>query len=441
MEAQEEQKKQEWHHIITVDNLGDLKKKINITYDSVGVHNAMKDAIRAVAKQVQIKGYRKGKAPAPLVARFCKDQVDLTTKSLLSQRGFFHACNEHKLFLLGEPDIGDPKINEDGSFTCEITVEVRPDINPSGYIGLQLTKKVVERSGMVEDTLKDLRDRHATDTQIDEVQLDTMATVSFVANLVEDGSEISSSEDQPFMISAGQEAPFGENLVGMKIGESRVEKITLPKEFADHGEKEAEVSITLKSVISKTPATDEELVERMEAPSYEELVELLNKRAENEASMQETRALEEQAMDKLIEMHTFDVPEKWVSDEVKFLQNQVGLTEEPDDNTKKFMRDMGERNVRRTFILDAIYNEEPNLALTKEEIDQYLQEESVKKEVSSLVLKEDLLKHNMMDSVLASLKHRKIMNMILSQAQIEVENSEQEESQPEPDFVVPENPM
>ena len=187
MEAQEQEVKQEWHHIITIDDVGDLKRRINITYDSIGVHNAMKDAVKAVAKQAHIKGFRKGKAPGPIVAKFCKDQVDLATKSILSQRGFFHACNEHKLFLLGEPEINEPKINEDGSFTCNITVEVRPDINPSGYIGLQLTKKLVEREGMVEDTLRELKDLHSTDVQLDEVELDSMATVSFVANLVEDG--------------------------------------------------------------------------------------------------------------------------------------------------------------------------------------------------------------------------------------------------------------
>ena len=117
-------------------------------------------------------------------------------------------------------------------------------------------------------------------------------------------------------------------------------------------------------------------------------------------------------------MHQFDVPQDWVEGEEKYFAGQLGVDVNTNEEIKKYVHSMAERNVRRSFILDAIYEAEPNLKVTKEEFDTVIAEEAEKQKISRLVLQADLKKKGMLDNVFALIKHQKIMNFIIGQANI-----------------------
>lgn len=50
-----------FHHNVEVEELEGLKKKVVVKFDAEGVQQARNVATREVGKQVQIKGFRKGK--------------------------------------------------------------------------------------------------------------------------------------------------------------------------------------------------------------------------------------------------------------------------------------------------------------------------------------------------------------------------------------------
>ena len=120
----------EWHHIVTIEELEGLKRKIQVTYDEEAVTMAFNKSCDIVAKQVQIKGFRKGKAPKQMVELQFHDKIKEVAGSLLSQEGFLHACFEHKITPLEEPVVENINFLFDGTFTCDIFVEIKPIINP-----------------------------------------------------------------------------------------------------------------------------------------------------------------------------------------------------------------------------------------------------------------------------------------------------------------------
>ena len=63
--------------------------------------------------------------------------------------------------------------------------------------------------------------------------------------------------------------------------------------------------------------------------------------------------------------------------------------------------------------------------MTKEEVESTLKAEAARLNMSSLALKNKLAKEKMFDSVLAMIKHRKVFDFIISQAQIGVETPKQ----------------
>ncbi len=417
----EELNENKWNHIVTVEDLGGLSRKVNVMYDSVGVQRAMENAAKMVSERAAVKGFRKGKAPLQLIKATCKKEIDTATKAILSQNGFFHACNEHRLFVLKEPVFKNAEINDDGTFTCDVFVEVKPDINPTGYIGLQLNKHSADKQKFVDKYLNELKVNHSITTETNVVENESVVTVDY--NVVIDGDKVSFGSDHTFLVDGTQDPPFGKNVIGMKLNEVRIEEITMPNEVDKYAGQKASVEMVMKKITNKKQPTDEQLIEMLNLESFDKLLEILNKKADEEATMIENSSLEEQAMDRLLEMHEFEVPKDWISDEYNYISKQLGF-ENSDEKTGEFLVKMAERNVKRTFVLDAIYNEEPSLALTNDEINEFLKLEANVRNVSSLVLKEELKKNNMLDSFIAAIKHKKVLNFILSSASIITENQE-----------------
>ena len=433
-----ETQKEEWHHVVTMEDLGGLNRKINIVYDSAGVQMALDKSCELVGKRVQIKGFRRGKAPKPLVQSYYREEIEKSASSLLTQEGFLHACFEQKIQPLGDPKPENAEFHMDGTFSCDITLEIKPTIEATGYVGLQLTKPKIDREEIKSRLIEEAKIEHSIEKPLEMVKEKAIVSLDFEV-LSKTGEQISEGKDHHFMINEGQEPPFGENLIGKKVGDNFIEEVSLPDAMENHGGELADVHIAIKNCFEKVPPTDEELVVSMQAPSLEELVKAFGERAEHEANNKEKQALEEGMIDKLLDIHTFDVPDGWIEDEEKYLFSQLGLTGELGPDIKNHIRQMAERNVRRTFVLEAIYDAEPNLRVTSEEFEAWLEKEAEHKNISPIILKKDLKEQNMLDGVLGLIKHRKVLDFILSQAQISTEGEEVQTVE-EP-YEIPEDPF
>lgn len=416
---------QEWHHIISMEDLGGLNRKLNIFYDNVGVKMALDKATDIVVKQAQVKGYRKGKAPKKLVEQYYYEAIENTAKDLLAQEGFLNACFEQKISPLSEPKLENPEFKVDGTFSCDIILEIRPQINLSNYIGLPLQKKPnPDMKHLFEHKLEDIREEHKKMEIREKVKDNYVVLVDYWV-LVE-GKEITSGKDQRFLIKTDQEPPFGNNLIDRNMGEIVSSTIVLPERHEQYGGKQADIKIELKLVEEKILPTNEELVEKMKAPSFEALISLIQKDVEQEVNRFQKAYLEEQAIDKLIELHPFETPTKWVEDEEKFLISQLNLSN-IDEETKKYVNTMAVKNVKRTFLIDEIYNAEKDLAIRKEEYDELIKREAERLDMSTLALEQELKTKKLIDGVIANIKQNKVMNFLLSQAIITEEKIEEEQ--------------
>lgn len=412
--------KQKLNYMSNVTDLGDLKRKIDIIFDKNGVENAMVMATTSIGKDVKLNGFRKGKAPWKLVRNSFRTRVELAASSILSQQGFVQACYENKIQPLSEPDIKEVKFEKDGSFKCSIEVEIKPQIELTGYVGLQLDEPKLNTQIISDRLLDELRWGNFTIEDKDDVELDHDVILDFKTIV---GDEIvAQQEGLSIQIQKGGAKPFGENLLGMKKGEAKNFTMVLPENFDLHGGKDAEMEITIKSIFKKIPATDEELIEKSEVESFDKILQKINEEAEGVKNQHVRASLEEQIINKLLDTHIFEVPKKWVESEVEFLIKQLNYSGE-DDELKTQIDFMADRNVRRTFILDAIYEAEPSLAVTQEEFDSIIQQEALKAKQTPDELLKQLQKQNRLDEITSIIKNNKIMNFLLSSASIQKEQT------------------
>ena len=126
----------------TVTNLENCKKELHIEIPSQTVQTAIDNKATKYSKQLNVPGFRPGRAPVSVVkTRFFKELRDEVMSELLPQ-AFEEAVKEHSLKILSEPHAHDVNFGLDDSIKATFVFETAPDFELAEYKNLSLTKYV-----------------------------------------------------------------------------------------------------------------------------------------------------------------------------------------------------------------------------------------------------------------------------------------------------------
>jgi len=113
----------------SVDKLSDTRAKLTVTvpFDELGPE--IDQAYKAIAQQVNIPGFRRGKAPRQLIdARFGRGPIlEQVVNDMLPTR-YEAAVTENDLKVIGQPEIDITKIEDNDVVEFTAEVDVRPEI-------------------------------------------------------------------------------------------------------------------------------------------------------------------------------------------------------------------------------------------------------------------------------------------------------------------------
>ena len=131
---------------VSIEDKSTVKKVIHIEIPEKQVAKELNDAYKELKKTVDIKGFRKGKAPRKVLeARFAKDvHADVTPR--LIQNAFVEVVEEHELNLAGSPQIDPPELVPGQPYKFDANVEVNPELADVDFKGLELKKTMYEVS-------------------------------------------------------------------------------------------------------------------------------------------------------------------------------------------------------------------------------------------------------------------------------------------------------
>ena len=118
---------------------------------------------RDLKKNVQIKGFRKGKVPLDIVRGYFRAKVEADIARKIIEETFQPGLDERKIVPVSVIKI-DPEVVEAGKpFKYTAEIEVPPPIEAKDYKGLKLKKYIREVSEEdVEKRILTLRERSAT---------------------------------------------------------------------------------------------------------------------------------------------------------------------------------------------------------------------------------------------------------------------------------------
>jgi trigger factor len=309
----------------TLESTDKHKVKLTVEVEPERFGRDLERAYRKVAEQVKIPGFRKGKAPRPIIdAQVGRDVVLTEFLEEAVPRYYREALREHELAPIAQPDIDLEQLEEGKPFVFTATVEIRPrlQLTEADYKGIRVERPSTQVSEEeVERFLDVLRERFA---ELETVQRPA-ATGDYVlidlrATIHDEEVPEATRSDFLYEVGAGEfTGTLDAQLVGKRAGEILKFNATLDDRFGERAGQEVTFQVLLKEVRGKKlPAADDEFAKT--ASEFDTIEELRAALREQLAANKEREAdaeVRDRVLRALVEATEVDLPETLVEEETE----------------------------------------------------------------------------------------------------------------------------
>lgn len=297
---------------INVEDAGTCLKKISVEIPADMVKKKLNDGYRDVSRQVNLPGFRPGKAPrAVLEKKFSKHVIDEVRQRLLSD-AVDEAARKHNMDLIGQPEVGDmPEVKDGQPLNFNVMVEVRPEFELSQYKGIELeSAKAVIDDREVEIFLKNVQYSRGKMEELGSEKSKAGDVLLGNFEVIIDGETIANRVGGTIEIGGGLilgvSIPEAEKAFTGLAGKEPVEKrfkATLPADFpiARVRGKEAEILVQIKEIRRpNVPPLNDDLAKELGFDTVDALKEHGREVLQTEKQHQIDRDIEERVLAKLM---------------------------------------------------------------------------------------------------------------------------------------------
>ena len=291
--------------------------------DSAKVDDIFKSVTKEMIKQVQLPGFRPGKAPEAMAAKHCEKQIEEEVKRKLISEAYHQGVKDQRLEVLGYPDIEEIKFERGQPLQFAATVEINPQFDLPEYRGLPAKRE----SALVTDedvtkAIDALRGQAATFDTVDRaVQEGDYIVVNYTGTT--DGKPLTElaptarglTEQKAFWVEVKPTSfipGFAMQLVGAKAGDKRTVTVDFPADFVTpqlagkQGVYEVEV-VEVKE--KKLPPLEDAFAKMYGTETVDKLREGVRQDLQNDRNDRQKRGVRTQILQALTEKVTFDLPE------------------------------------------------------------------------------------------------------------------------------------
>lgn len=301
--------------------------KLTISFTEEEWQDAISKAYLKTRGKYTVPGFRKGKAPKPVLENYYgKGLFFEEAFNLLYSRHYPAILEKEKanFTAVGEPDLSVEEMTDGKGVTLAAIVPVKPDVTIEAYTGLKIKKYEYNVTDAdVDAEVKKLLERNATEVEVKDRASQNGDTVNIDFSGSVDGEKFAggTAEDYDLILGSGSFIPgFEEQVVGMKVGDNKEIKVTFPENYqADNLKgKEAVFAIKLNKITGKQlpELTDEYVKAHAGAESVEDYKnktrEKLIKQAENR-SRDET---ENSIVDEISKGAKAEIPQAMIESEI-----------------------------------------------------------------------------------------------------------------------------
>lgn len=368
-----------------------------ISIDPETFEAAVEKEYQRQKKNIQIKGFRKGKVTRKLAEREFGEGAfyEGAINSLLGPE-IDAAVNETGIVLVDRPNVEVNSIDKENGVEIKAICVTKPEIEISDYKGIKAPKQVKEIADEdIDKQIDIIRKKNARIVSVDDraAQLDDEVVIDFEGFFGDEAFEGGKGEDHPLRLGSGQFIPgFEDQIVGHNIGDEFDVNVTFPEDYqmSDYAGKEATFKCKLKSIsYEELPEINDDLVK--DATEFETVAEYkddIKTKLEDAAVQQADSAFENAVMNALIEKVDAPIPNCMYEQRIDALMRsfeqqlqQQGMdiklyfqyTGMDMDSFRETYRDRAVNEVKLRLALEKIAELE-NIEVTEEEINNGLGE-------------------------------------------------------------------
>lgn len=289
-------------------------------------------ALRDAANNVDIPGFRKGKAP--------KEMVEKTLgKGSISQKAFesifydilIDVATQEKLDVIDVVQISSFELLPDKPLKFSVTVELKPEVTLGKYKGLKVKAKKIlyEKEIFLNKTLEKIANNLITFTPVTDrgAKEGDQVVIDFGGKFA-DGTEVQGGKAENFqaMLEKDKFLPeFVDKLQGTKIGETKQITVTFPDNYAQgFSGKKAVFDVKLNAIEEKiVPKIDDELAKKVGMENLSVLKQKIETQMLEIQDKNSKAELENNLVDAIIKSSKYQISPRMIDREIDFLLNDV----------------------------------------------------------------------------------------------------------------------
>ncbi len=427
---------------VKTDRIDNHKAQFTIEIETEQLDEAKRKAAKKIAKQVRIKGFRKGKAPYRIISQYIGEAAILEEAvELLGNDIYKHALDESKVEPYGPGSLEDFKIDPAPTFI--FSVPLQPEVDLKDYADVRVDFEVPEISDEdVEKALQQMRQQEAEVSEEEFTVVEAGHRVTFDLhsefsdgeeaetededNDEDDGAEEtdetedSDEEETPYVPKKGDNflhrhdvtvlldeaeepimAGFATALVGAEVDEETEFELTVPEgddDFKDIAGRKVMFHVTVKNIEAVTlPDLDDDLARKITEASGDEPLDLegLRKRTredlEKEALQNAKSEYGDKVLEKIVEGADIAFPELMTEERIEDMLRDLDQNlQQQGMNLDSYMRITGttKESLQEQYFDNAVESVERTLVLRELVTAQNIEigDEQIEKHLDSMMM-------------------------------------------------------
>jgi trigger factor len=380
----------------TADGAGEQRErtfgprvKLTVEVDQETFEKAIEEAFRKIAKEVRVPGFRKGKAPRPVLESHIGTGYARAQALEDAIPGYYaDAVRAEAVDVIAAPDLSLTSGEDDGLVCFEAVVETRPTISLTGYADLEVEipnptpsdEEVQEQIDVQLRQTAELVDVERPATAGDQVSIDIAGTV--------DGEALPGLTADDYLYSVGS-GGIVEEVDSQLEGASAGDELSFSADHPVQEDVSIDFEITINAVKEEVlPELDDEWVEEnTEHDSVEQLRSETIQRMKMMRTFQANAAMRENTATALAALVEEAVPDSMVNGEMSEQLQQLAMRlqgqgmnletwmqmtgQDPESFTEE-LREAAERSAKVDLALRSIVEKE-TISVDDSDVDEELE--------------------------------------------------------------------
>lgn len=424
---------------VTVERV-ENEATLKITAPAAEVNAGYKKAVKKIADQVNIPGFRKGKAPRAIIEmHYGKEAVKQEAFEIVANKAYSEALDQEKLIPVSDPKVEESVFEEGKDMELTIKVTLKPEPELGEYKGLHVDKKEVEITDeQVDAQIKDMMGRDAKMVVAEEgavIEKGDFAIIDFAGTV--DGEPFSGGEGKGYPLEVGSNSfipGFEDQLVGLSKGDSTDVEVTFPEDYfvKDLAGKEAIFKVNIQDVKRKElpELNDEYVASKTDFKTVEELRANYKERMQKAAEANAKAEYEHELIDLAVANAKFSVPEIMIEDKISQMVEEMKMSLESRKMSldmymqytgldmakiRENQRPVAGENVKTDLVLDAIAKAE-DIQVDMADVDAEIAAISAQHGASPEEVKKIIKGNGTMGLLLANILRRKAAHVVIDSA-------------------------